>query len=351
MKLDFGFVLNGAIFANSQAVWIWSGLSEVGRHIHQAPIHLYPFFSKEEQSFYFSNCQKMTHAEFEGWLLEQKKNVSTSLAKSWTLPQFEIFKQQIEGIHILIKEQKIQKAVACDFAQTQTPIDPGQILVYLSHLLVTVQKNPLLWGYGCWTSAGGVLGVSPELLFYRDQLKLRTMAVAGTQAILSVKQVSLLDDPKERGEHQAVIDDIHQQLTDWGELNWEDTKVVEYPQLRHLKTELTCTLYDSIDTAQLIKQLHPTAALGVYPRDFGITFLQQWQDPQLKAYHGGVMHVNLPEQGEFALVMIRNIQWNQSQQWVAVGMGVVEASQPANEWQEWQIKFDMIKKSLLGDLP
>lgn len=348
MKLDFSFVSKGAFFANHSGVWIWSNLLEFTQGpVQDIDIRLYPFFSDQVETVRFSNLQRVTLLEFSQWVDHHLANHAVDSNSSWMQPDVQKFKQQIEGIHLLIQEEKIYKAVACDFAIKEEKITSSQVLIYLKNLLTTLQTNSSLWGYGYWSTDGGVVGLTPELLFYRKNNLVQTMALAGTQAVVLGQDQSLLSDPKERAEHQAVIDDISQQLNNLGELKWDQTKVVELPQLRHLKTELSLKLNKPTSTQQLIDLLHPTAALGVYPRSYGIDFLKTWQAPQLKKYHGGVMHLNIPNEGEYAVVMIRNVQWNQLIQWVAVGMGIVKASNSDREWAEWLLKFKMIQKTLI----
>src|SRR5690606_7658859 len=86
--------------------------------------------------------------------------------------------------------------------------------------------------YGFWSFDGdvveGMIGATPEVLFSNrigrkngQADRIETMALAGTRAKTSDPDGAkrLFEDPKERHEHQIVVDDIMVELSRFGEIH------------------------------------------------------------------------------------------------------------------------------------
>lgn len=206
--------------------------------------------------------------------------------------------------------------------------------------------------YGLWHGEGGFIGVSPEPLFVRNGDRWQTVSLAGTidQSTLDFRDV-LLNDRKERNEHQFVIDDMKQSLsTIADEIKQEETKVVVFGPMAHLKTDLSFKLKND-DTKQLTQSLSPSAALGGHPKAESLRCLKElnyYEYEKDQRYFGGVMGLS-DAQDCFGLVAIRNLFWDNVEHsaFIHSGCGIVKESQPDKELLEVQNKRHSIEKFFL----
>lgn len=276
------------------------------------------------------------------WLTFERFGLQTDLAlpaEAQTLefvqPSREVFVKRTEDLLAAISRSEIRKAVPVVFetANSQSSSIP----------ISTLPESSQLFPYGFWNDDEGMLGATPEILFELNGLELRTMALAGTAAVAAP---SLLENPKEMHEHRLVIEDIHSSLSPFGQVNVGETQEKILPTLKHLFTPIDVTLKDSISPERLVQALHPTAALGGFPRDTAKTWLAKQPEADVRRRFGAPFgYVD----GDSALfvVAIRNIQRFDEKIWLGSGCGVVEGSVPEREWEELNLKRRSVRE-LLG---
>ena len=142
----------------------------------------------------------------------------------------------------------------------------------LHHSHFSVNAGPHQFAYGFEFGGEGLCGVTPELLFEVDGECLRTMALAGTG---KADGPSLLTDKKERHEHQLVIEHIAQELKKFGPVEVGETTERVYGLLKHLFTPIELKLSKQPRFEELVATLHPTAALGGWPRKPAVEWLEE----------------------------------------------------------------------------
>jgi menaquinone-specific isochorismate synthase len=234
---------------------------------------------------------------------------------------------------------------------------PGDLATLLLRLLQNCTPN--LFIYGHWQGSSGVLGASPELLFYRRDQRVQTMALAGTLAKGKngeppQKGESLLQDPKELFEHQLVVEDLREKFALLEtklpppslELAVDGPAIIELPQLFHLQTRIEAR-HPSFAKQfefdrELISVLHPTSALGLRSSSTPWRWLQGLRGHQQLGHFGAPFGLNLPS-GYLCLVGIRNLEWNSEGAFLRAGCGVVARSQADREWAELRAKRDSVK--------
>jgi menaquinone-specific isochorismate synthase len=199
------------------------------------------------------------------------------------------------------------------------------------------------FAYGFSFAGEGMCGVTPEVLFAVEDGILRTMALAGTGA---VDGPSLLDDRKERHEHQLVIDHIAGELKARGRVEVGVTGERRFGRLKHLFTPIEVKLNDRADFMDLVVRLHPTAALGGWPRRPAAEWLER------QSFHVSRRRFGAPfgwQDGDdlFCAVAIRGLQWQGARAEIGTGCGVVAGSDSLREWRELGLKRAAIY-SLLG---
>lgn len=280
-------------------------------------------------------------------------------------------------------QQQSQSDFQEDFAQIQSAMAEGLLVKavimtsesshwtpsYLQRLqmLVSLLKQcpRQLFIYGYWNDERGVLGATPEILFHRQHNVIHTMALAGTfpksssQSAIEDLKVALLDNSKERHEHQLVIDDLFEKLSQFADHldnskikpKVEPTTVIELPHLLHLCTHLRMELPFENQTAATLDELlsrtfHPSSALGLRSKTTPWSWLKKLNG------HKNLGHFGAPvgfatDNGYLCLVGIRNLEWYDHMAYVRAGCGLVSQSQPSLEWQELNAKRQSVK-ALLG---
>ena len=190
------------------------------------------------------------------------------------------------------------------------------------------------------------VGCTPEKLLSVESERLYTDGLAGSisrgktatqDEILGRK---LLNSGKDLREHQFVVDSILEKL----EYYSSDIDVPEHPGIRkfanvqHLHTPITASLHKSIDILALLKKMHPTPAVGGYPQDQALPYIQQLEQIERGWYAGPIGWINENGRSDFA-VAIRSglIQPNKVRFYA--GCGIVKGSDPEAEWRETELKL------------
>lgn len=198
------------------------------------------------------------------------------------------------------------------------------------------------YSYGFEFGEEGMAGLTPELLFEVAEGKLTTMALAGTG---KSDGPSLLDNPKELHEHRLVVDHIQQELIPFGHVNIECTEERIYGPLKHLFTRITVKLFREPEFMSFVRALHPTAALGGWPRKPAVEWLEK-QDFHSSRRRFGAPFGYVSGENMKCVVAIRGVQWQNNRLMIASGCGVVKQSRALNEWRELELKRSSIYRWL-----
>lgn len=257
---------------------------------------------------------------------------SSTSSFQWSEGDRETFVETHRRILKSIRQGEFQKMVP--FTEFFAESSANQVFDPLTLVSKMAALPANLYPYGFWNEEGGIVGATPELLYQRKGSVLHTMALAGTAPI---DDPAKLDTAKERDEHQIVIDGMHQVLSLFGSVRIGETKIIKYTQLCHLKTEIEVDLFNNVSDMDLIRALHPTAALGGWPREAS----RRWHaENTLSRGRGGFGAPMLIQNDDqvWVLVAIRGIQWTGSRMCLRVGCGVVEGSEAGSEWNELLLK-------------
>lgn len=313
----------------------------------ETPWWQFPFFEKRDG---LSLCSSLLD-----FLKESGEFEFPSLPQG-EAPDFEIFKKTFSELQTYFKQGKLKKAVPVVFEKANYQLDPFRFAHLLQRLVMAIQDLPL-FVYGVWDfreKSQGILGATPELLLQwgRDRV-IRTVALAGTRPLQSTRP-SLFQDPKELDEHGIVVDGISSALAKYGKVEAGKVCELSLPTLSHLMTPLQLQLefpwseLKSTDLlVEILDNLHPTPALGAFPREEGRRWLESYES-QVKRYRFGAPFGILDESGECqCVVSIRNIQWFDSTLLLGAGCGILPASELNREWHEIQMKIQSLKR-LIG---
>ncbi|HSP33520.1 MAG TPA: chorismate-binding protein [Thermoanaerobaculia bacterium] len=261
----------------------------------------------------------------------------------WTEPDFPAFKQLFDSARRGIAARDFQKIVPVVF-------ESGTFDGDLWPLAMSRLRNlPLgLHGYGYSIAGRNVVGAAPEVLFQTHGLGYQTMALAGTRPISRVNE--LLTDPKELREHRFVVEDIARRLAPFGNVEIGSLGTVRLPRIAHLITPIFFRESGSerMSFGEMVRRLHPTAALGVSPRtEAGERWLREADRNVQRRGFGAPFGLEREGRYAIALVAIRNIEWSGGRVRIGSGAGIIAESRAESEFDELRQKREQVK-SLFG---
>lgn len=264
---------------------------------------------------------------------------------SWSITQETVFHQAFEELKQTFASSTLSKAVPYLFAHSNNPMTTSQLMRSLKKGLHYASHYPL-YLYGHWDAKGGILGVTPEILFNRSASTLQTMALAGTCHKEQSEQ-EFKHNSKEQQEHQWVVDGIKEALSKWGQVITGSLQVLSLPHLNHLMTPIEMMLPETVAFEEIVKCLHPTPALGAFPKQIGMQWLTEYGERMERGIYGAPFGVYYPQkQISRCLVAIRNVQWNKQGMRIGAGCGIVKESQYQKEWNEINLKIKAIQHLL-----
>ena len=247
-----------------------------------------------------------------------------------------VFQEIMVSIHSGLCEKTVPVVTETGIAES----DPGPAVL----AAISRQRAPLQ-SYG-WTSGdGGFAGATPELLFALDGGRLETMALAGT-ARAEDREVFAVDE-KEIREHEYVAQTLVSKLLQLGRLERRPREILDLGPIVHFLTLIDLNLRAPMAPDDLLRQLHPTPALGPLPRtDVTLDQLLEWRDRLGCPPHFGAPF-GLWDEGRFdSLVAIRGVWWQGRHLSIPAGCGIIEASRLVNEWRELRLKREAVKRFL-----
>jgi menaquinone-specific isochorismate synthase len=205
-----------------------------------------------------------------------------------------------------------------------------------------------LYAYGYSIDGRSVAGAAPEILFQTHGLGYATMALAGTRPLLQSNE--LMRDPKELREHRFVVEDIARRLAPFGNVEIGALGVLQLPRIAHLLTPIYFREMgtDRMSFAEMIRRLHPTAALGVSPRnEAGERWLREADRDVRRRGFGAPFGLEREGRYALALVGIRNMEWMAGTIRIGSGAGIIAESRLDSELEELRQKREQVK-SLFG---
>lgn len=298
----------------------------------------FPWFEYEYvEEIDIENVQKL--------LNERISFQASSLAlSSWKNDQKNLFFETFNEIKHLMSLNELTKAVPFVFETSSTRMTNAQRVVTISNMLKSLRRFPL-YIYGFWEDQEGMLGLTPELLFEYHGVELQTMALAGT-CRKEDDYDAFLSDPKQAHEHQCVVDGIKESLTPFGIVNTGERQLLMLSALNHLMTPIKLESTSPLEFDIIIKALHPTPALGAFPRIRGMQWLESYQEQIDRKRFGAPVGVVSADGSAKCYVAIRNVQWDEEAMMIGAGCGVVSASECDKEWDEINLKLKATKQML-----
>ena len=270
---------------------------------------------------------------------EQLGNPATVV--EWQPPSFEEFSTLFLSAQAAMDRGDFSKIVPVIFEHGV--LHGGSPLIHLMSRLAMLP--PGMWAYGYAYKNHGLIGATPELLFQAEAHGYRTMALAGTRTVTRADE--LLHDPKERREHRLVVDDIVRRLAPFGNVEVGPLGLLRLPAIAHLMTPIFFAETggsEKMSFAEMVRRLHPTAALGVSPRTpAGDRWLREADRGIKRRTFGAPFGIEREDRSALALVAIRNVQWQSDRIRIGSGAGLLPESRLEREFEEMRQKRDSVK--------
>ncbi len=215
-----------------------------------------------------------------------------------------------------------------------------KLLFLLQNIFKKIQNRNHGFLYGVWNEKSGVLGFTPELLFSLKGEQFLTMALAGTGLHPGP---SLLKDEKELKEHNFVIQNIQESLKGLAKFNTIMTCEKLFPPLKHLYTEFKGQLTQRFDFESICKILHPTAALGGYPKKQVVNWMKNQSSQKNRKFFGAPFGFFNSNKEAICLVALRALEWDEEKSMIFSGGGLIKESSLQKEWRELYLKREQVK--------
>jgi menaquinone-specific isochorismate synthase len=194
-------------------------------------------------------------------------------------------------------------------------------------------------------AGSGFLGASPERLYRRDGDLIRTEAIAGSRnrgASSAQDQAlgrELLSSEKDRREHAYVVEGIQRSIEPVCGLltGGPEPAVLKLSRCQHLITPFKGRLRKGITDSELLEMLHPTPAVGGYPRKPAMEDIARLE-PFDRGWYAGPVGWIAKDAAQF-VVGIRSGLTQGNRLHLFSGAGIVEGSVAENEWEEIENKI------------
>ncbi|MCB1110194.1 MAG: isochorismate synthase [Chlamydiia bacterium] len=259
-------------------------------------------------------------------------------------PSYPVWEREVEEVLKGIRQGACVKVVLARCTQMKWE---GKVSPYA--LLKTLQgSNRFAFQF---SKEKTFIGNSPETLYRRFNERIESAAIAGTRprGKTPEEDVKLQDDlfncPKERHEFQVVRDMVVSTLSPLCQsLQIDRCKVIQTSTVQHLHHHIEGILKEGYSDQALIEALHPTPAVGGYPREKSLEEIQKKETFDRGWYAAPVGFVS--SEKSHHLVAIRSALVEQEGIRIFAGTGLVHGSTPAREWDELEHKISQYMKIL-----
>ncbi len=330
------FLQSGAIIQNPENDQIILGVEQCDHNdyfIYQASFYNNETFIKYYKEYYLTDKASLLNKL-------EASGLKRSLIRCHKSFDNEFIYDVEKILNLLANNKNLQKMVACTYANYEYVEKNCNLLNFLK-----APNEGFLYGY--WEDEQGIIGLTPEPLFYKYQEHYKTFALAGSfPADLGQE---LINSEKNLEEHNLVILDIKEKLSELeAQIDVGDTSLFYYKNLVHLKTPIDFKLPGK--RHHIVEKLSPTSALGGYPKMLSLSKLKElkYYDYQKSSrIFGGVVGFGSGDEKLFGLVGIRNIFFNKESMEIHSGAGIVKDSIVKQELAEIKLKRSSIESLFL----
>ncbi len=189
------------------------------------------------------------------------------------------------------------------------------------------------------------IGATPERLYQRLGVHLLSEALAGTRPRGATDdddrwlESELMASAKERNEHQLVADAIVETLSRYctNVQRRATPEILKLQYVQHLRTVISGELKEPVSDADLLLALHPTPAMGGWPKAEAMQAIADLE-PFDRGWYAAPIGWVKKDEAEFA-VAIRCALVEGSRLSLFSGAGIMPESDSEQEWREIESKI------------
>ena len=231
-------------------------------------------------------------------------------------------------------------------AVAERPVDVRSVLAPLA------AEYPSCWAF----HVDGLVGATPELLVRVDHGLVASRVLAGTIRMTGddmgdlARAGALARSSKDREEHEYAVRSVTQVLANHcGSVNVPDEpSVLHLPNVMHLATDVTGVLSHNVSALELVRELHPSAAVCGTPTLAAARVIDDLEGLDRGRYAGPVGWIDAAGDGEWC-IGLRSAEISPEDPRrlrLFAGCGIVAASDPADEWAESEAKLEPMRRAL-----
>ncbi len=349
LPIFFGYVK----FPSTSKEKVWSDFNEVVWFIPQFlifkrenKIHCAQnFFSSSADDDSTTNHIAEAQNFFQKIMKQPSERKTSATIDRISEDDFSIWKKKVEEAISEIKENKLQKIVLARKVEYRIS---GKII--WSEIFEKLNS-----GYSdCMnflikSGQNYFFGSSPELLGKFEKDLFRTEALAGSinrgsdEYEDSDLALLLSASKKNKKEHDIVIDHLRDNLQKHLlSIEIDETPLIKrLKNIQHLQTKISGRLKEPAKYFQLLESIFPTPAICGIPTKQSLDELKQLEGFDRGLYSGIVGCFNLSGDAEF-FVAIRSALVSENKLTAFAGCGIVEESNPDEEFKETELKLQPI---------
>ena len=196
-------------------------------------------------------------------------------------------------------------------------------------------------------------GASPELLVRRAGAHAHAQPMAGSvargasEAEDDMLANRLMASAKDAAEHALASRFVVGALQPYSStVSARPPEVVRFTNIQHLATSVDAELTNPpAEVLELAAALHPTPAVGGWPREAADRIIDDLEAMERGWYAGAVGWTDSRGDGEFAVALRCGLLWGDGARLYA-GVGVMPDSDPARELEETDLKFKALLSAL-----
>lgn len=184
------------------------------------------------------------------------------------------------------------------------------------------------------------IGASPERLFYKHGQTLHSEAMAGTRprgpteiqdTIFSQELLKSAKDLREITPIQIFLQNALAPVCLFSPI-FSPISIHKTQNVQHLYSQCSSILCKDISDQDILNRIHPTPALCGTPTNQAFDLIRKLE-PFERQLYGGALGWTTPEASEW-IVGIRSCLIRNKTAYLYTGTGIVEGSNPEEEWEE-----------------
>ena len=271
-----------------------------------------------------------------------------SKAKTIDNPPNNEFEEQVASAIEHIRNEDFEKVVLSRYKDI--PIPHGfKIWIFFKAITKDYPASfcsiTFIPNHGLW------IGASPELLISESKSSFKTIALAGTKRLMPNQSLSEIAWTQKEIEEQALVSryiiNCFKKIR-LREFHEHGPKTVQAGNLVHLKTEFNIN-YDEVSFddlgEQMLELLHPTSAVCGMPIENTKPWIKEVEKYDREFYAGFLGPVNIPNEVNL-FVNLRCLKIQDGLIRFYAGAGITEDSVPAKEFEETEMKMNVLMSKL-----